>query len=220
DGKAGVKILLKKVLIWRVHWFWYIFILFMPIILYGSAVWFSTLIGFQLDSAHPEDGFKAFFYLILLALPFGPMGEELGWRGYMLPKLLKKMDIWRSSLLLGFVWTLWHLASFTFPGAAIPSVFEVNVWTIFLYFLYICAETLLLTYVYLKTKGSVLIAILFHASLNACSNFLLTIFPDIEHNLPHREIIYIVNFLLLAVVAGVLLCSNRGDTKHNFQNNA
>ena len=205
----GVRALLKKLLIWKVNISWYFFILVIPLALYGLAVWSSGFFGFQLGQVNAQEGFIAAFGFILLALPFGPMGEELGWRGFMLPRLLQKYNVWKASLILGFVWTLWHLASFTFPGAAIPSIFDVSAWTIFLYLLNILAETLLMTFVFIKTKGSVLIAILFHAVFNASSNILLTIFPLVENNVAQRETIYITNIILMAILASVLLLINQ-----------
>ena len=211
-GRQGVRALLRKALIWRVSGSWYVFVLVVPIVLYGIAVWSSGWFGFQPGSYNVRDGISSAVPFFLLALPFGPMGEELGWRGFMLPRLLQEYGPWRSSLLLGVVWTFWHAASFTFPGAAIPSVFEVSIWTVFLYLLHICSETLLMTYVFLKTKGSVLVAILFHAAFNASSNVLLTVFPQIENNVAHTEVIYIFNILLIAILAASLLTSIR--TKH------
>jgi len=207
-GSQGARALLKKLLIWKVNFGWYFFILAVPVVLYSLNVWSSSFFGFQLGQTNIKEGFISAFGFILLALPFGPMGEELGWRGFMLPRLLRKYNVWKSSLILGFVWTFWHIASFTFPGAAIPSIFDVSVWTIFLYLLSICAETLLMTFVFIKTKGSVLIAILFHAVFNASSNIVLTIFPLVENNVAQRETIYITNIILMALLAAVLLLTS------------
>ncbi|NNE47517.1 MAG: CPBP family intramembrane metalloprotease [Rhodothermales bacterium] len=110
-GKQGIRALLRKAGIWRVGWYWYAFVLAAPFALYGVAVWSSVLFGFQLGPSNLRDGFGSVVPFFLLALPFGPMGEELGWRGFMLPRLLQKYDMWRSSLLLGVVWTFWHIAS-------------------------------------------------------------------------------------------------------------
>ncbi|NNL16984.1 MAG: CPBP family intramembrane metalloprotease [Flavobacteriaceae bacterium] len=205
NGNRGIKELLKKLLVWKVHIKWYLFIFFIPILLYTVAVLTSKLFGFQLGQINLKDGLSSSFLFILIALPFGPMGEELGWRGFFLPRLLQKYKIWKSSIIIGFVWTIWHLASFTFPGAAIPSIFEVNLWTLFLYLLTIIGESLLFTYLFLKTRFSVLIAILFHAVFNASSNIVLTIFPQVENIVEQREIIYIINFLLIALLSIVLL---------------
>ncbi len=68
-----------------------------------------------------QDGLPAiFFYLTLFPMSIlngaataimgaGPLGEEGGWRGYLLPKLLDRMDDLRASVLIGIVWALWHL---------------------------------------------------------------------------------------------------------------
>jgi membrane protease YdiL (CAAX protease family) len=213
SNSTGIKDLFGKLLIWKVGFVWYLFILIIPVVLNYLAVWLSELFGYQLGEINIGDGLSSFYLFILLALPFGPMGEELGWRGFMLPRLLKKYNIWTSSMILGFVWTFWHIVSFTFPGAAIPSIFEVSIWTIFLYFLNISAETLLMTFVFLKTKGSVLIAILFHAVFNSSSNIIFRVFPYVENNIAQREIIYIINTVLIAFLAFMLLQSNRSGHK-------
>ena len=204
-GAQGVKALLRKLLIWKVHIGWYFFVFLLPVLLYFLAVWSTQAFGYELGKMELKEGLSSYFLYILLALPFGPMGEELGWRGFMLPRLLEKFDLWKSSLILGVVWTFWHLASFTFPGAAIPSVFEVTPWTLFLYLLMITSETFLFTFLFLHTKGSVLIAILFHAVFNANSNIVLTIFPQIEEQVDHRELIYMINIALTGLLAFGLL---------------
>ncbi len=213
-GNRGIKELLKKLLVWKVHIKWYLFVFFVPVLLYAVAVLTSKLFGYQLGQINLKDGLNSSFLFILIALPFGPMGEELGWRGFFLPRLLQKYSIWKSSIIIGFVWTIWHLASFSYPGAAIPSIFEVNLWTLFLYLLTIIGESLLFTYLFLKTKFSVLIAILFHAVFNASSNIVLTIFPQVENIVEQREIIYIVNILLIAVLSIVLLL-RKNSTPNN-----
>jgi len=215
-GSQGVKVLLRKLLIWKVHLKWYIFVFLIPIALYCLAVVSSKLFGYQLEEINFKAGLNSFLPFLLIALPFGPLGEELGWRGFFLPRLLEKYNIWKSSLVLGLVWTIWHLASFTFPGAAIPSIFEVSVWTLFLYFLTIIAESLLFTYLFIKTRGSVLIAILFHTVFNASSNIILTVFPQVENNVEQRELIYILNILLITILSVFLLlrCFTNGVNKY------
>ena len=59
-GKQGVKALLMKALIWRVNWSWYVFVLAVPIALYGVAVWSSEFFGFQLGPANTADFFGSF----------------------------------------------------------------------------------------------------------------------------------------------------------------
>jgi hypothetical protein len=107
------------------------------------------------------------------------------------------------------IWTFWHIASFGYPGAAIPSIFEVNAWTIFLFLGYILGATLLFTFIYLKTKGSVLVAILFHAAFNASSTIVYTAFPSLVSNANYRENIYIINLVIVILVGIFLLFTNK-----------
>jgi len=172
EGPGSIKRLLKKAILWKLHAKWYLFIFLMPLALLAvSVIMSSILFEFSLGKIEVWSGLKVIFPFVMIALPFGPMGEEPGWRGYLLPKLLEKFNPMLSSLLLGTMWTVWHIASFGYPGAAIPSIFKVNAWTIFLYFGTLLGETFLFTYIYLKTRGSVFLAILFHAVFNQLTNY-------------------------------------------------
>ncbi len=200
DGKAGVLNLIKKLTKWRVHLRWYLFVLLIPSLLLYVSILASRLFGFSLGQTIYSNLPLVIPSSILIALPFGPLPEELGWRGYALPKLLKRHNPLISSLVLGIFWTFWHIPAFRVPGVAIPSVFEVNLWTVILYLLSNTALCFIFTAVYDKTQGSVLIAILLHATSNASSNVLYSIFPDIESIVPHREVIYMLNILLMFIL--------------------
>ena len=201
EGKPGVMQLLAKFKSFRVHFKWYLLVLVLPVGIYYLATVATSLFGFELGLAAYQEGLKMAFPYLLLALPFGPLMEELGWRGYMFPALLQQYNVFKSSLILGFCWSLWHLASFTFPGVAIPAVFEVNALSVMLYFLNITAETLIFSYVYLRTKGSLIIAILLHTSFNAGSNIVLSIYQEVSEEVEQRMYLYILHILLVMLAA-------------------
>jgi membrane protease YdiL (CAAX protease family) len=140
------------------------------------------------------------------------MGEELGWRGFMLPRLMEKYTIFRSTVLVGLAWGLWHLASFTFPGAAIPSFLPVNLWTIGLYFINTIGLSFIFTYVYLKTDGSVLYAIVLHAFFNASGNVVVDLIGETSE-LPPQLLAYILNFLIAFIVGYLLIRQERRRTQ-------
>jgi membrane protease YdiL (CAAX protease family) len=111
-----------------------------------------------------------FVYLMLTlsALPITLLtfGEEYGWRGYLLPRLLPLGEI-RATLLLGVIWALWHLplimAGLNYPG--------VNVWLAILAFLFVTvAVSFAYTWFYVASSGSVLVAAVLHASFNNFSD--------------------------------------------------
>ena len=96
----------------------------------------------------------------------GPVNEEIGWRGFLLPELLNRYNPFWASLILLPVWAGWHLPLWRLPG--LPHQY----WP-FPYFLMLIAPiTFLFTWLHLRSRGSVLIAILFHASINTTIHLL------------------------------------------------
>jgi membrane protease YdiL (CAAX protease family) len=202
---GNISDVLKKLILWKVNIKWYLFVLFVPSILLGISVLISQLFGFSLGQAVFTNIPIMFLSAILLTLPFGPLAEELGWRGYALPKLLNKYNPLVASLILGLFWTFWHIPAFFVPGVAIPSVFEVNILTIFLYLLNNIGLSLIFTGIFFRTKGSVLLAILLHAGSNASQNIIYSILPAIESVAPHRLTIYILNILLVFIIGLIMI---------------
>jgi len=98
----------------------------------------------------------------------GPLEEELGWRGFLLPRLQAKRAAFDASVLLGVIWGLWHVPLYfvlgtgqhaTAAGAgAAAAIMAFVVWTI--------ALSILFTWLFNQTRGSLIVVILFHASVN------------------------------------------------------
>lgn len=87
-------------------------------------------------------------------------GEEIGWRGFALPRLLERTGPWAASVAVGLLWALWHLPLFFMPE--MPQF-----GTPFVSFVpYLIALSILLTHLAQATNGSVLIATLFHGAVN------------------------------------------------------
>ena len=118
--------------------------------------------------------------LVLAYLPFfvypaliigGPLGEEPGWRGFALPRLQQLHGHLVGSLILGVIWTFWHIAPVwlaSWYGAGI-----LNIYNLVLYLLFITSWTIVMTWVFNNTKGSVFMAIVVHASADAFPNAIL-----------------------------------------------
>ncbi len=201
--KKKLKALLKRFIKVKSNLKLILFVIIIPVLFYALAYLFSILL-FEGDlSFNWILGITNMPLWFLAALPFGPLGEELGWRGFMLPKLLEKHSVLKSTVLVGLAWGVWHFASFTFPGAAIPSFFKVSAGTILLYFMNTIALSFVFTYVYIKTNGSVFYAILLHAFFNAAANIVLDFFGETD-NFPILVSAYIIN-IILAVLCGYLL---------------
>jgi len=101
-----------------------------------------------------------------------PFIEELGWRGYVLDRLQEKQSALVSSLILGVVWSLWHLPMFFIEGSYQAGL-GIGTLEFWLFFLSIVPLTLVFTWIYNNTNRSTLAVILFHAMVNFTGELIL-----------------------------------------------
>lgn len=201
-GSAAVRELLRRILQWRASPVWYAFALLVPIVVVAVAV---ALSGFRTAFADLDlwAGLSVAPLAMIAAVPFGPLGEEFGWRGFALPRLLKSGGLWKSSLILGVAWTFWHIPMFWFPGAAIPSFLDPNAMSVSMYLAQIAAESCLMTFLYVVSGGSVLLAVLYHTSFNTAEVILYRMLPEPT---PSQELqVYVVTIVLSWMLAAALL---------------
>src|SRR5215217_4826624 len=175
EGREGVRGLLRRIVLWRVGLWWYLFVLAgIPAIILLSTVFLpGTLASFE-ASAVPST-----LFLYVVAGPVflfigGPVFEEIGWRGFALPRLQWLHGPLVGSLVLGTLWGLWHLPLFLIPSWDTPhgSLPEVALFVILA-----VSIAVVLTWVFNNTKGSVLLAILAHGSINSAAVSVYALFP-------------------------------------------
>ena len=175
DGAYGLRRLLGRLLSWRVGARWYAFVLLYPAaISLATAALYVLFGGPAPDFADPpvtrvyplppelsEVGpWPLLPFIFLQTLLVGsPMGEEVGWRGYALPRLQAGRSALGASVILGLLWGLWHLPLYLTRGHPLSE--EFFGW----FLLGIVADAVLFTWVYNNTRGSLLLALLFHASI-------------------------------------------------------
>jgi membrane protease YdiL (CAAX protease family) len=91
----------------------------------------------------------------------GPLAEDIGWRGYILPKLREGMSAFTASLVIGVVWLIWHVPFFIFPeGASIVAYIPFSWFAVIT-----IGWSVLMAWVYVNTQ-SILMPVLFHAAIN------------------------------------------------------
>src|SRR5215216_2690241 len=173
EGRAGVRRFLRRFVLWRVGLGWYLFVLVgVPALFVLSIIVLPGVLGsFQgLGALLPPLSLLGWF--VYAFFPGGALGEEPGWRGFALPRLQALHGPLLGSLILGPLWGLWHLPLFFTPW---------NVLTTFNLVVFVLATTclaIMYTWVFNNTKGSVLMAILIHASFNASvTGILAPLFP-------------------------------------------
>jgi membrane protease YdiL (CAAX protease family) len=195
EGWKGAIGLLKRGLDFRFKKIWLLPILLLPPVIFTGATFLSVFIGATpLDSSVLSNPIVAVVAPVMILLTAGPLQEEFGWRGYALPRLQRRLDALVSSLVLGVLWWLWHL-----PLVFIPGRFMVGTPLLFgVLLVEMVLVTILFTWIYNNTGGSILAAMLFHTSMNWS---IWVALPSMKVNLA------IVGFtiMLLAIAVAVVL---------------
>lgn len=166
-GRAGLRELLRRLFIWRIGIIWYAISVLGPFVVVLAALGLHVALGGAIprivDPAHViRNAAQGYLVIIVFAyvLVFSVLGEEMGWRGFALPRLQARFSALGASLVLGMMWCFWHAPLFWIAGnfhQQLPFV-----W----FALQIIASTILYTWLYNNTRGSLLIAHLFHAASN------------------------------------------------------
>jgi membrane protease YdiL (CAAX protease family) len=171
-GWGAMKNLLRRFLIWRVALGWYAVALIGPIIIYLLTLTLYTVITHKVPDTNLTIAHTIFanasssiwpFLILFFITDLITNGEELAWRGFVLPHLQARQTALMSSLLLGFLWGLWHLPRFWVTGDYVGFAFAIsnNLLVAIIY-----------TWVYNETGGSLLLVTLLHAAFNTAYVFL------------------------------------------------
>jgi membrane protease YdiL (CAAX protease family) len=194
-GLGGKRDLFRRFTKWRVNPLWFGVALILPPILAVAAIAMQTaMIGDGLDLRLFDPSLEILPHFLLVLVVGGPLGEELGWRGFALPRLQAVSPLWLSTLLLALAWAGWHLPLWWI--AEIPSSFAF-------YVVGVIPLTFLFTWLSVRSSGSVLIAMLFHASINTC----IVRLPLFAAFVPWTA--------LLWIVAGVVIFFDRAELLHS-----
>jgi membrane protease YdiL (CAAX protease family) len=157
SGWQGIKELFGRVFKWRIKSTWWV-VAFSPLWLFGLIVIIQRLITNEwldlnlLGQVKFLPQLNIFAALFLWVLTFG-LGEEIGWRGYALPRMQKDRSALSASLILTVLWAIWHWPMFFY---VLDFSFIVG-WLISL-----AAGTIVFTWIYNSSQGSVLMLILWH----------------------------------------------------------
>jgi membrane protease YdiL (CAAX protease family) len=159
NGATGTQAFLSQLFKWRnVNVRWYLFA-----IGYMAAIKLAVaLVHRAITGAWPAFGDTA-WYVIAVAIVFSTpvqAGEEIGWRGYALPRLAARMGYARASVLLGVIWACWHLPLFFVPSLDMYGQ-SFPVWA-----LSVTALSVAITWLYAHTEGSLLLVMLMHSAVN------------------------------------------------------
>ena len=203
---TGVRALLHGIRRWDVGARWYLFALsYMVAIKLGAAVIHRAWSG-----AWPAFGETPLLLMLLATIPSTAVqaGEEVGWRGYVLPRLAARLGLGVASLLLGVIWALWHLPLFFLAGTGSDGQsFPV-------YLLHVCAFSVAIGWVYWKTGGSLLLVMLLHAAINNTSGLVPGTPPGGDDPFAwNASVVTWASMAIAWIVALVLLRDMRGTQR-------
>jgi len=164
-GKDGPRDLFAPLFRWQASAGWYAFVL----LFWFAAAVLALGVGAVFGRTFPALGGMAWGRLlpVFVAMLLSNVWEEVGWRGFALPRLQKKLPRRQVVLVMGILWNLWHLPLMLTPSsdlAGLPWVGEV-VFSLSLTFVYL--------WLYNGTQGSLLFVSVFHAMSNTIAWLLL-----------------------------------------------
>ncbi len=154
EGKDEIKKMFKKLSKINLGKKYFSLIILISFFIAFSLILIYTLLGGKFDFSQFWIQLPGFIPLLIL----GPLSEELGWRGFAIKRLLKNMNPNLTSLVIGLIWSLWHLPLFYIPGS---SQYEFNLPFI-AFLLSVTSISFAFTYIYIKTEKSIFSAIFFH----------------------------------------------------------
>jgi membrane protease YdiL (CAAX protease family) len=199
DGKTELKKLWGGLKKWRVHPLWYLFAIFVNTAMTLLATGLFALFGGSFPSIS-EKLPQLLPIAVFLTIQAG-LGEEIGWRGFATPKLQEKFSGLTAVFIVSGVWLIWHI-----PLFFVPEGLQANIWdkigflpAVAFYGVNLIAQSIIYTWSYNSTGGSVLMPIFLHGSLNWSAWFLSM------NDVPSMGMMPLMLFLIVEIVVALII---------------
>jgi membrane protease YdiL (CAAX protease family) len=207
EGRKGLGFFFKRYIQWRVGFGWWLLALFgillslnmVASLFVGLSVWSEFLKNLAII-------LPTYLVTLLVGVILGPLWEEPGWRGFALPRLQDRFGPIFGTLILGVFWALWHLPGYL-GGWMTVGIVPLIISGV--------AFSILATWVYNNTRGSILLMILLHSSSNAAISIGSRVLPS---NLPDSMQAFVFGGWIPAVtyliMASVILIATHGKLSY------
>jgi membrane protease YdiL (CAAX protease family) len=193
SGRAGLDRLLRRLVPSGINLRWVVFALIGPIVMIMLAVYWTEP---TLTSLRDSPIVSHWLLVFVFNLPFAPLFEEIGWRGYLLPTLQDALTPASASIAVGLIWGPWHAPLYydvVYPRSHY-GVFP------FLFFVLILGLSTLFSWVFNVSGGSLFVTVLLHASFNASVLAILSPVLNIFGTAPFIRLIVVVWVLGFALI--------------------
>jgi len=179
-GLSGLISYLRRLTLFRMHYGWWLFIvLLIPAHFYIGAVITGTFFD-----PFPYEPWYSVLPVLMLMLFLGPV-EEFGWRGLALPLMQRRFAPLWSGLIIGAIWAVWHLPAFLIGGTPHSE------WAFLSFFVGVISLSVIMTALFNSSRGSILIAALFHFQINN------PIWPDAQ---PWDTILFSITAIIIVLL--------------------
>jgi uncharacterized protein len=172
---------------------WWIYVFAVPLVwLSLTDLLYASLVG-SIGPIHPAKYYLMFTPEFLFWFVTGPLGEEIGWRGFLLPEMLRRFRPLPASILIGVIHALWHIPIYADIFADPPRALHFMVSVI--------CYNVLYSVVFLNTRRSVMMAIVIHWTINLTPYAMARIVPSMPDN---KTAFWLESVALVAVTATVV----------------
>ena len=154
EGVPGLRVLGRRIIQFNLGWRWYMFTFLIVIAGTAGQLTINKLLGNTFNGTLFLAQLNSFLPLLII----GPLSEEIGWRGYALKRIQTRWNALTSSLIVGFIWALWHLPLFMMVGTSFHESRDPFIG----FLIKMIASSILYTWLYNNTKQSLWSAILLH----------------------------------------------------------
>jgi len=194
EGKAGLGTFFRRYIQWRAGIVWWL------IVLFGILIALNVVATVILGPSILAEFFKnlglilpTYLIALIAGVILGPLWEEPGWRGFALPRLQEQYGPFVGSIILGVMWALWHAPGYL--GGWMESVFPALL-------VYCIGFSILATWIYNNTRGSILLMILLHSSSNAAISVGAKVLPT---NLSAGMHAFVFSGWIPAIMVGIVV---------------
>jgi len=201
SGRAGLRELVIRSFKWRVGARWHLFVWLAPAIIFLVGAVIVRLVwnvwpDFRLFGRTDEYPQLPLLVWWAANIIFYGFGEEVGWRGFALPRLQKKYNALAATAILSVFWTIWHLPLFWF----IPGYMKMGLGDFMGLSLSFFLGAVIFTWLYNSTRGSILMVAIFHGA------------SDIAFTTPSPGNLDVVIGILMTVLGIILLLAHKPAT--------
>jgi len=187
EGRDGVRGLWRRFWDVRTPGVWLLVSFLLPILLIAVPRFIVVPLGYPLYLGWASQPLLILGWLLNNFTRSGGMSEEFGWRGYALPRLQARWNALVSSIVLGVIWAVWHLPLWCLAGSSQQGS---SFW---LFLANLVLISVLYTWLFNNSRGSILVAVVFHA----ISNTVAQMFPEPTANLFYWIVLGLVVIFVL-----------------------